>query len=116
MSLSKKSKYTVGPQIPTQVSVPQKMASHSDQAEETEAGSDSDVVFDDLVHPPKEVWTSPESARSFQVVVLYHPNGSSSSQISQPKAMLEPPPSSVPPPSFMFEYFAKMVDAVTDED
>lgn len=96
------------------MSVPKKVALRSEQAEETEAGSDSDLAFDDLVHPPKEVWTSPESARSF--VVLYHPNGSSSSQMSQPKAMVEPPPSPVPPASFMFECFAKMVDAVPDED
>ncbi|KAF9501249.1 hypothetical protein BDN71DRAFT_1585472 [Pleurotus eryngii] len=112
-SPSKKSKYIAGPQIPTQVSTPNTMASRSEQADEgTEAGSD--LVFDDLVHPPKEAWTSPESARSF--VVLFDPNGSSSSQMSEPKAMFEPPPSSVPPPSFMFEYFAKMVDAVPDED
>lgn len=112
-SPSKKSKYTAGPQIPTQVSTPNTVASRSEQAgEETEAGSD--LVFDDLVHPPKEAWTSPESARSF--VVFFNPNGSSSSQMSQSKAMFEPPPSSVPPPSFMFNYFAKMVDAVPDED
>ncbi|KAF4578537.1 hypothetical protein EYR36_000344 [Pleurotus pulmonarius] len=113
-SPSKKCKYTAGPQIPTQMSVPKKVALRSEQAEETEAGSDSDLAFDDLVHPPKEVWTSTESARSF--VVLYHPNGSSSLQMSQPKAMVEPPPSPVPPASFMFECFAKMVDAVPDED
>ncbi|KDQ33857.1 hypothetical protein PLEOSDRAFT_1110754 [Pleurotus ostreatus PC15] len=109
-SPSKKSKYSVGPQIPTQVSTP---ALCLEQAgEETEAGSD--LVFDNLVHPPEEAWTGPESARSF--VVFFNPNGSSSSQMSQPKAMFELPPSSIPPPSFMFNHFAKMVDAIPDED
>ncbi|KAF9488198.1 hypothetical protein BDN71DRAFT_1499566 [Pleurotus eryngii] len=101
-SASPSRKPTIALQIPTQAPV-----SNRGQAKEADQ-----LEFDNLVPLPKDALTSGILS---SWVVLYNPKGLSESQLSQPKAFAEPPPSSVAPRSFMFRYFAEQVDKIPDE-
>ncbi|KAF7436179.1 hypothetical protein PC9H_003005 [Pleurotus ostreatus] len=101
-SASPSKKPAIALQIPTQAPV-----SNTGQAKEADQ-----LEFDNLVPLPKDALTSGILS---SWVVLYNPKGLSESQLSQPKAFAEPPPSSVAPRSFMFKYFAEQVDKIPDE-